>query len=366
MFENFLYQITQFGDVTFTSKFMKFFQTPKGRAGMDQLDGIQESISSHLERMFLQSAKRNLLQYELGNTTSTTEGNNRKMQLYIKQRGCNAAIMFHAGRSVELSMQLIYAFGTDRIMGRENPKVKKSEITRDRRSHSLNDLRERILKDLPDRDLESALEDAYQIALNQGLLNVLVDGSPSCLVFETVEDAPFREMTTNYIADGLELTADHIEFKDLLFYRSVRSEFSKMSIDTFPEFLSKADKSYYETSNLRWSDYSARDHEHGRPYVVVGINFFARLVRELVKLANQQWIWDDNLALRWWGRRKHRIRSLLDNHAKQNFREQIEFPEMIPPEEDMKRYREIYDDPDEKIKLGYERFRRQWEIPTLD
>ena len=51
---------------------MRTFQTPVGRAGSDQLYGILESINSHLERMFVQGAKRSILEHGVGRTTSTT------------------------------------------------------------------------------------------------------------------------------------------------------------------------------------------------------------------------------------------------------------------------------------------------------
>ena len=40
------------------------------------------------------------------------------------------------------------------------------------------------------------------------------------------------------------------------------------------------------------------------------------------------------------------------NHEMQEFIEQVDFPEMVFPEEDMKRLRGHYADPTEKIKLG--------------
>lgn len=102
---------------------MQIFQTPQGRAGSDQLHGIEESINSHLERMFLQGAKHSILAHGVGRTVLTEGLIDSEVRLHAQKRDCNATITFHAGRAVELSLQLIYAYGTDEIIGREYPGV---------------------------------------------------------------------------------------------------------------------------------------------------------------------------------------------------------------------------------------------------
>ena len=348
---------------------MQTFQTPPGRAGTDQLYGIRESINSHLERMFHQEARRRILEFGVGRTTSTSGGVDSKVQLDAQHRACDAAITFHAGKSLELAMQLVYAYGLDRIMGREYPGVPEKEIKKDvRKGHSLGRLYKRILTEMHDRDMESALEDAYQMALNRGMVDVLIDGEHSWSQVGTVEDIPFREHAKRYLADGMELTNDHSQVAELLFPPENQSEFAKMPSENFVQFLSKADAAYYEGDrqgntgrrNMRWADYSARDHEYGRPYVVAGVTFFARLISELVGLANQQWIWHEDLALRWWDRSKYVIQQRLDGLAKQNFREEIDFPEMIPAKEARDSYKAFHVDPAQRIERGYSHFRGKW------
>ena len=355
---------------------MYTFQTPKGGAGTDQLYGIQESISSHLEGMFLQDAKRSILEHGVGRTTSTAGGIDSKIQLHAQRRECDAAITFHAGKSIELAMQLIYAYGTDRIMGREYPGVPERTIAKDiRKGHDLSRVYHRLLSAMTDRDMKNAFENGYQKALNRGIVDVLIDGEFSFSEFESIEDIPFREQAIRFIADGMEVTSDHSEAGDLIFPRTKKSEFKKIPLDTFAQFLAKADAAYYESDipdeqgnksgrNMRWADYSARDHEYGRDYVVAGISFFARLTKELVLLANQQWIWHEDLARRWWGRRKYNISRLLEAHVEQNFRSEVEFPEMIPPEEAMNSYRSVHVIPADKVKQGYHRFRTKRPIQT--
>ena len=330
---------------------MYTFQTPPGRAGTDQLYGIEESINSHLEQMFLKGAKRSILECGVGRTTSTTGGIDSKVRFHAQQRDCEAGITFHAAKSVELAMQLIYAHGTDRIMGREYPGAKKKTIDKDvRKGHDLGRLYDRILREMQDGDMRNGFEDAYQKALNRGIIDVLVDGELSWSEFVSAEDIPFREQAIKYVGDGMEMTSDHRGSRELLFPRTEPSEFARMPLDTFDQFLAKADVAYYEgdipdkqgstsRKNMRWADYSARDHEYGRVYTVAGITFFARLTKELVTLAHQQWLWHEDFALRWWERRKYNIRQLLKNNVKQNFEMEVDFGEMISPEAAMASHR---------------------------
>ncbi len=87
---------------------------------------------------------------------------------------------------------------------------------------------------------------------------------------------------------------------------------------------------------MRWAHYSARDHEYGRPYVVIGTKFFARLVRGVIGLSHREWTWDKGFARRYHERRQYSTRKLMEAHAMQNFREKIDFPEMISIDESLK------------------------------
>ena len=353
---------------------MYTFQTPVGRAGSDQLYGILESINSHLERMFFQAAKRSILKHGVGRTTSTAEGIDSKVQLHAQQRDCDAVITFHAGKAVELSMQLVYAHGTDRIMGREYPGVRENTINKDvGRGHDLVRLYHRILAAMHDRDMKHAFEGVYQKAINRGINGVFIDGKFSWWEFATVEDMPFREEAIRFVGDGMEVTTDHTEAGEILFPRTQSTDFTRMPLETFDQFLGKADAAYYEgdipdkegrtsRKNMRWADYSARDHEYGRVYAVAGTAFFARLVNELVSLAHQQWIWHEEFALRWWQRRKYNVHQLLEAHVKQNFQEEIEFPDMIAAEEAMASCRTASVEPAGNVKRGYEHLRGKREI----
>ena len=355
---------------------MRTFQTPTGRAGSDQLHGITESVNSHLERMFLQGAKRSILEHGVGRTTSTAGGVDGKVQLHAQKRDCDAAVTFHAGKAVELSMQLVYAHGTDRIMGREYPGVQEGAINRDvRKGHDLVRLHHRILEAMRDRDMKHAFEDAYQKAMNRGINGVFVDGKFSWWEFASVEDLPFREEAIRFVGDGMEMTADHTEFGEVLFPKTQSTDFTEMPLDTFTQFLAKADSAYYEgdipdkegrtsRKNMRWADYSARDHEYGRIYSIAGMAFFARLVNELVGLAHQQWTWHEEYALRWWQRKKYNILQLLEAHALQNFRDEVVFPDMISAEEAMASFRSPDVDPAAEVKRGYEHLRGKREIIT--
>ena len=346
---------------------MKTFITPEGRAGIDQLYGIQESIGSHLERMFFQSARRCTLEHGVGRA-STLEGVDSRLQLNAQQRECDAAITFHAGRSVELALQLIYAFGADRIMGREYPSVNKSMIRKDRDGHGLHRLYKRILDELQGRDMKNAFEDAYQKSLNKGIVDILINDTVVGSHFKTVEDMPFRETASRAVMDGAEMTQDHADFRGL-FSSEKPSDFVRMPLATFIQFTEKADVTYYEgdiedkqgrkrRANMRMTDYSARDHEYMRPYAVAGVMFFARLSKKLVALAHQPWIWHEDLSVRWWSRRNYNIGKLLDAHMQQNFHRPVEFPEMIPPEEQHAKWTAFYrSDPAASVKRGYDLWR---------
>lgn len=346
---------------------MRTFGVPQGKAGLTQIYGIQESVDSNLERMFNASSRRSALIHSVGRTASTAGGVDGKMQRQAQERECDAVISFHAGKALELSMQLIYAVGMDRIMGRASPAVDPKLIQKDtQKGHSLKQLRKRIIKELDGNDMENAFEDAFQTAINEGLVDLEVDGKLVGFMFASAEDCPFHEKAIRGITDGMEVTQDHTRLEDALFSRSGPSDFVKDPMATFADFLDKADKSYYESKNMRWMDYSARDHEHGRPYAVAGTDFFARLSKGLVALANQEWVWHPDFRRRWWERRRYSIRRLLEGHAQQNFSERIEFPDMIPLEDAMAEHLALFEVPAARVKRGHSRLRRKMSFTTQD
>lgn len=90
---------------------------------------------------------------------------------------------------------------------------------------------------------------------------------------------------------------------------------------------------------MRWAHYSARDHERGRPYVVVGTRFFARLVRGLVAMSDEQWMWDEQFARRWHDRRQVIVRDLVRVHLQQSFEGEPQMPDSIPADVMMESFR---------------------------
>ena len=224
-------------------------------------------------------------------------------------------------------------------------------------------LRSMILDDMPDRDMENALEHAYQKAYNSGLRVVTIDDEHMWTMFAGTEDIPLREHATSGITDGEEYTIDHSTVESLLlgaFDKQERTDFSKLPVDTFKQFLEKADQAYYERDggngkrrSLHWELYSARDHERARPYVVAGVSFFSRLAKELVKLSRQPWISDKDRLVREYERLNYNVKQLMKNHAIQYFRDEIEFPPMVPPAELAGRLREWIPNAKADVKRGY-------------
>ena len=90
---------------------------------------------------------------------------------------------------------------------------------------------------------------------------------------------------------------------------------------------------------MRWAHYSARDHERGRPYVVVGTRFFARLVQGLVGMAAEQWMWHPQLARRWHERRRMIVQDVVKGHMAQSFTGNPELPSMTAVDEMMESFR---------------------------
>ena len=304
-------------------------------AGTDQVNAMEESINTQVEQMFGQVAKRKILAYGVGRTVKTGSDPDTKMRLDAQKRECDACIVFHAGRGLELALHLLYARGMDRILGREYPGVPRGQVKEDRKTHSLVSLHTRIVNELEGRNVEDALEDVYQQALHKGIVDIIIDGKWTMGLYPP-ENKPFNEARISRMMDGAEMTLDHLgDVGDLIGLTDEESDFTKMSENTFRDFLTKADVAYYGGKNLRWAHYSARDHEYGRPYVVIGSEFFARLIQGIVGFSNQPEVWDENFARRFHERRQYNIMELMKAHAGQNFNEPIEFPPMISIDEAM-------------------------------
>ena len=320
---------------------MQYYQKPPGcSAGSDQVDAMEEGVNTHIEQMFEQVAKRNVLDFGVGRTTTKLSTNDTRLD--AKRRECDAQAMFHAGRALELALQVVYARGADRIIGREYPGVSQEELKKDREGgHGLRRLYQQIIDDLDERVMESAFEDVFQTALHKEIIDVYLDDKLVTSFFQA-KDVPFSEKRINSMTSGVEYTLDHSSPKDMIFPRDTGpSDFSKMPYKTFEQFLDKADASYYESDildkrgntilrNMRWSHYSARDHEYARPYVVVGVEFFARLVKGIITLSNQPWIWDKEFAERFFERHQNFAIDKLKVLAKQNLEGEVEFPDPIP------------------------------------
>ena len=317
---------------------METFPTPSGKAGWDQLHAMTESVQSELEQMFSQRAKLDSLTFSVGRTADRGGSADDKVMLDAQMRECQAQAAFHAGRALELAMHIVYACGTDRIMGREYPSADTSKLgkqmDKDRKSHNLAGLLDKIVEAMSDRRMREAIEEVYQEALHKGVVDLYLDGKLIWSFFQE-DDAPFAERSMNRILDGAEMTLDHTH-GSLLFGdpSGEPSKFKKMPIGTFGEFLRKADSFYYESDvsgmrmNMRYSHYAARDHEYGRPFVVVGTRFFARLVAGIVGLSRQPWTWDPAFRSRWHERRQRNLGKTVATILNQSFKEEIELPEM--------------------------------------
>ena len=320
---------------------MRFSETPRGHAGADQVNALEESIQAQLEKMFTRVAKRRSLEYGVGRTTITGGGADIQ-RLEAQKRECDGSAVFHAGRAMELALHVLYARGMDRILGRDYPGADPKQIQKDRKGHGLGKVYRRIVGEFEGRNMKDALEHVYQKALHRGLVDIRVDGERVGM-FCRPEDLPFRETATSRISDGTEMTLDHVGVEGL-FIAQRGSEFSEMREDTFENFLTKADQSYYERDmpnakrrdDMRWSHYSARDHEPGRPYVVIGPELFARLVRGIVQLSHQPWTWNRGFAQRWHQHRQYNAMERMKALAQQTLSEPVEFPELMPIDEAMR------------------------------
>ncbi len=190
---------------------MKTYIAPQGKAGTDVLYGIEKSIESHLKRMFEQGTQRNVLKYRVDPST----GREDIVRFRSQVRECDAATTFHAGRAVDLALQLVHAVVTDRILGRKYPHISEEEnrlAGSDRSSYNLSDLHEKILQEFQEHeglsrnDLENALEHAYQTALNKGMVDLTVDDRNVVQFFLLSENLPFYKKSDNSITDGVEKT----------------------------------------------------------------------------------------------------------------------------------------------------------------
>ena len=357
---------------------MRTYHKPPGQeVGADQLDAMEESINSHIGKMFHEVAKRNLLDFGVGKTT--TKANTQDTRLDAQRRDCDASTMFHAGRALEIAMHLLYARGANRIMGREYPGVEAEDVNKDRRrGHGLRLVYERIIADLDGRDMKNALEFCYQRALHRGIIDIFLDDE-LLTSFTLAKDTPFREKVIGGMADGVEYTNDHSQLNDLLFSGVPKSDFSEMPHRTFEEFLAKADSSYYESDlpdkgrrDMRWSDYFWRDHEYGRPYTVVGVEFFARLVKEIVTLSHQGWVWDEDLAERWLERHQDIAVGLMKILANQNLEVGTQFADPVSLEKAMERHRALAAKPEhsgatDNPDFDYGKlYHRKWKYVTKD
>ena len=316
---------------------MRQFETPAGCAGWDQVHGMTEGVQAELEQMFLQRAKLDVLLHGVGRTAQSEIAGDDKVRLDAQQRECQAQMTFHAGRALELAMHIVYACACDRIMGRSYPGIAQSKLGKDRASHSFSSLHGRILSDISDRNMRDAFEDVYQEALHKGITDLQVDGkSHGSYLFN--DDLPFLVDNKRFVIDGAEMTLDHADWGNSLSSGEWEiSEFQKLPFKTISEFLKKADAVYYaddaddirgQRKNMRWAHYSARDHEYGRPYVVAGIKFFARLVKGVVGLSNQKWTWHPDFRRRWHERRRYNVGNTVRIHINQSFQGAVELPEM--------------------------------------
>lgn len=318
---------------------MQMFQTPEGCAGWDQVYGMIESVHAELEQMFWQAAKFDVLSFGVGRTIYQDGAGDNKVRFDAHTRECQAQMTFHAGRALELAMHIVYACGADRILGREYPGIDEKKLVKERSTHNLASLYKRIKTDLVDRDMCSAFEETYQEALHKGVTDVYLDGDlrNSYLLDD---DQPFIRHNRRSVIDGAEMTLDHAGAGDSLSEGAKEiAEFEKLPFSSFSEFLKKADSVYYKTDSqgnrkgMSWARYAARDHEYGRPYVVTGIKFFARLTKGVIGLSNQQWTWHPDFRQRWHQRNQYVINKFVHTHLEQSFQDKVNLPKMKPVKE---------------------------------
>ena len=265
------------------------------------------------------------------------QGSGDGHRLKAQKRECDSQMTFHAGRALELSMQIIYARSNDRIMGRGYPGVTATQLKDDLRGgHSLLKLYNKIVRESDNPNLDKAFEDKYQYALHKGITDIYLDERLLVSIFLQSE-SPFLERSDSRIADGEESTMDHSPIQELFSHPDGTSDFAQMPYDTFEKFLSKADAVYYEGDtpgkgkrrNMRWANYTARDHESGRPYVTIGEYFFARLVQNIIQLSHEPWTWHKDFLDHFIIRHKYNIMKRMEILAEQHLKDEVLWPEMI-------------------------------------
>ena len=302
-------------------------KTPTGEAGSDQIDAMIESINGQLETMLVWVAKGDLLEYGVGRAP-VASGPDDRIRLKSQRRECDANIMFHAGRALEISLNVLYARVANRIPGREYPGMSESEIEKvkkDRSSHRLSDIYKRIRKELKKRGekIEDVAEDVYQTALHKGVVDVISDGK-RIQSYMQPDDIPFREKSIGGWVRGAEVTLDHL--KDNWSSLILRPEGLAYSIPrTFNEFMREADGSHYG-QNMIWARYASRDSEMGRPYMIIGTRFFCRLIKGMVELSSGQWTWHPDLVKRWNNLRRRNVIDLMKTLASQNLEGEVDWP----------------------------------------
>lgn len=78
-----------------------------------------ESVHAEIEQWFDQFAKRKTLECGVGRMTTRSSVAHTELQLDAQKRTCEARVVFHAGRALEIALHVIYVRATDRILGRE-------------------------------------------------------------------------------------------------------------------------------------------------------------------------------------------------------------------------------------------------------
>ena len=321
---------------------MKLFPTPDGKAGTDHIDAMIESAQSELEQMYGQLAKLKTLEYGVGRAVATSDFGDSKVRFLSQKRECEAQVCFHGGRALELALNVVHARATDRILGRDYSGAPDTVGKERRGGHAVKKIYDLIVEESSDKDVEGALEDVYQQVLHAGINEVHLDDRLIWSFFHR-EDCPFRETVSGGWYAGAETTQDNVGERDSLFgpIDLSQTDFSKMNCETLPEFLGKADVTYYEIEgrrrDLRWANYASRDHQHGRPYVVIGTDFFARLVAKIIALSsNWQWTWHPDFRERWHRRHQANIADRIDGLLNQNYSGKANLPEMNTTDESIK------------------------------
>lgn len=218
---------------------------------------------------------------------------------------------------METALQVIYAKINNRIPGREYPCVSPTQMRQDRGTHCLKALYTQILQFVEARSelagqLEQEFETVFQTAYHKGVQDLIVDGE---LVhrFFLAKHAPSGKPQSGDTGTG-----PTSPWTTLTLLNSL-SRTRKASQNSPGYHAATYRIAYYGQRNMRWAHYSARDHERGRTYVVIGTRFFARLVQGLVAIAAEQWMWVEQFARRWHERSQVIVMYLVRSHFQQSF-----------------------------------------------